>query len=92
MTDNQGPGIVAKNNMDLTRVQRINNNHGPGIQSMDGSIMIVGKEGESDGHEVSGNYGPGIFSGTDMETHASYGKSIYVQNSWPAGIWLDTKP
>ena len=81
VTDNQGPGIVAKNNMDLTRVQRINNNHGPGIQSMDGSIMIVGKEGESDGHEVSGNYGPGIFSGTDMETHASYGKSIYVQNS-----------
>ena len=79
VTDNQGPGIVAKKDMDLTRIQRINNNHGPGIQSMDGSIMIVGKEGESDGHEVSGNYGPGIFSGTDMETHALYGKSIYVQ-------------
>lgn len=78
VTNNQGPGILARKDISLKTVKS-NSNQGPGIQSMDGNITIMsGKSDHSDNNEVSSNQGPGIFSGVDMTANV-YGKSIFIQ-------------
>ncbi|MBI5186094.1 MAG: hypothetical protein HZA01_10270 [Nitrospinae bacterium] len=78
VSDNHGPGIVAREDIHLRKIN-IQNNQGPGIQSMNGGITIIGAVDDSDVNEISGNHGPGIFSGVDMNVPADYGKSIFVQ-------------
>jgi CSLREA domain-containing protein len=56
---NNGPGIVAKTNVLLSGI-RVNNNAGPGIQSLTYDITIWPSDFPN---EVIGNEGPGISSG-----------------------------
>ncbi len=77
VTDNNGPGIVAKKDISLRKV-KINNNHGPGIQSMSGNITIIGATDNSDANEVRENEGPGILTGTEMMIPALGDSTRYV--------------
>jgi hypothetical protein len=80
ITENNGPGIAAKSDIDLAQV-KANNNRGPGIQSLKGIIGI--NNGTSDYNEenhVMGNQGPGVMTGTEMNlSTAKFGKSIYFR-------------
>ena len=66
ITENNGPGIAAKYDIDLAQI-KANNNRGPGIQSLQGTIGV--NSGTSDYNEenhVMGNQGPGVMTGTEM--------------------------
>ncbi|MBM4055497.1 MAG: CSLREA domain-containing protein [Planctomycetes bacterium] len=66
ISDNNGPGIVAKTGMTLASI-KANNNKGPGIQSMLGGVEIEqGASDYSEENQVNNNEGPGILAGTDV--------------------------
>jgi hypothetical protein len=76
--------MVARGDM-YSQVLKVNNNIGPGIQSLLGTITIDrGTPDNSEDNQVIGNWGPGIMSGTDMvlygnEGSVADGKSIFIQ-------------
>ncbi|MBI2470030.1 MAG: hypothetical protein HYV59_02135 [Planctomycetes bacterium] len=80
ITENNGPGIAAKNDIDLVQIKS-SNNRGPGIQSLQGTIGI--NNGTSDYNEenhVMGNQGPGVMTGMEMNfSKSKFGKSIYFR-------------
>ncbi|MBQ11601.1 MAG: hypothetical protein CMJ45_08630 [Planctomyces sp.] len=67
VVENQGPGVVAAEDISLTGVIS-NGNIGPGVQSLFGAISIsIGGTEETGILEVIENQGPGIFAGTDLD-------------------------
>ena len=90
ITENNGPGIAAKYDIDLAQI-KASNNRGPGIQSLQGTIGI--NNGTSDYNEVNhvmGNQGPGVMTGTEMDLSKSkFGKDVlfrtHVEVSGNAG-------